>query len=108
MHVDEATQTLTGAGFLVGVTDVPGDADAGTVVAQNPAEGGEVVLGSTIQLSVSDGLGILQEPEPPPDDPPDVPLPPDIDDQIPDDWPFPFPDSRPGTGDGPNQDPPRG
>ncbi|HSJ45594.1 MAG TPA: transglycosylase domain-containing protein [Euzebyales bacterium] len=108
-HVDEATQTLTGAGFLVGVTDVPGDAEAGIVVAQSPDEGGEVVLGSTIQLSVSDGLGILQEPEPPPpDDSPDVPLPPDIDDQIPDDWPFPFPDQRPGTGNGPKQDPPRG
>ena len=110
MHVDQAMQTLTDAGFLVGITDVPGDAGAGTVVAQNPGEGGEVVLGSTIQLSVSDGLGIVVEPEPPPppDDTPDVPLPPDIDEQIPDDWPFPFPDSRPGTGDGPNQDPARG
>ncbi len=105
MHVDQATQILTDAGFLVGVTTVPGDAGAGTVVAQNPGEGGEVVLGSTIQLSVSDGLGILEELEPPP---PDDALPPDIDDEIPDDWPFPFPDARPGGGNGSNQDPARG
>ena len=105
MHVDDAIQTLMDAGFLVDVTDVPGDAEVGTVVAQNPADGAEVVLGSTIQVSVSDGLGIVEQPEPPPpDDGPDVPLPPD--DQIPDDWPFPFADQR--QGDGPNQDPPRG
>ena len=104
MHVDQATQTLMDAGFLVGVTGVPGDAEAGTVVAQEPGEGGQVVLGSTVQLSVSDGLGIVEELEPPPDYGPDVPLPPD--DQILDDWPFPFPDPR--SGNGPNTDPPRG
>lgn len=109
MHVDQATQILMDAGFLVGVTTVPGDAVAGTVVAQNPGEGDEVILGSAIQLSVSDGLGIVEEPEPPPpDDIPDVELPPDIDEQIPDDWSFPFPEARPGTRDGSNEDPLRG
>jgi membrane peptidoglycan carboxypeptidase len=104
MHVDEATQTLMDAGFLVEVTDVPGDAEAGTVVGQNPGDGAEVLLGSTVGVSVSDGLGIVEQPEPPPQDGgPDVPLPPD--DQIPDDWPFPFPDQRSGNT---NQDPPRG
>jgi beta-lactam-binding protein with PASTA domain len=93
------------AGFLVEVTDVPGDAEAGTVVGQNPGDGAEVLLGSTVGVSVSDGLGIVEQPEPPPPDGgPDVPLPPD--DQIPDGWPFPFPDRR--SGNDTNQDPPRG
>jgi membrane peptidoglycan carboxypeptidase len=109
MHIDQAEQTLMDAGFLVEASEVPGDPEAGTVVGQDPGEGQEVELGSTVRLSVSDGLGIVEEPEPPPD--PDrggERLPPVPEGDVPEDWPFPFPDPRPGHRNGQGQEPFRG
>jgi membrane peptidoglycan carboxypeptidase len=62
MHVDEATATLRDAGFEVGTKVVPDLLPAGTVVGQAPRAGEEIQLGSTVQLAVSDGVGIVEEP----------------------------------------------
>jgi beta-lactam-binding protein with PASTA domain len=55
LMVDEATQTLEAAGFVVKVVEVEDEAEAGTVVDQSPEAGGSVVPGSTVTLVVSAG-----------------------------------------------------
>ncbi|MBW3605593.1 MAG: transglycosylase domain-containing protein, partial [Actinobacteria bacterium] len=100
MSRTDAVQTLLEAGFLTAVEQVPGDEPAETVVSQTPARGQTVTEGSTVQLAVSDGLGIdepepdpLPLPEPDEDRGPVLPLPDDDGDGRPD-WPFPYPDPR--------------
>jgi membrane peptidoglycan carboxypeptidase len=99
MAQDDAVQTLMESGFLTEAVSVPGDQQAGTVVGQDPGAGVELTEGGTVRLDVSDGMGIVEEPEPEPDeddwddgDQPDewdfdVPPPPDLPD-LPDgrDW----------------------
>ncbi|HEX6257715.1 MAG TPA: transglycosylase domain-containing protein [Euzebyales bacterium] len=62
MHVDQATATLTDAGFTVARAVVSDRAPVGTVVGQSPAAGEELELGSAVSLAVSDGVGIVEEP----------------------------------------------
>ncbi|MFT4135598.1 transglycosylase domain-containing protein [Microbacterium sp.] len=58
MSVDQATQTLTDAGFEVSVGGaVDGVEDAGTVIAQEPGAG-RVVPGTTVVIQPSNGVGI--------------------------------------------------
>ncbi len=58
MSVDQATQTLQGAGFTVSVGDaVDGVEAAGTITQQNPGAG-KVAAGSTITISPSNGNGV--------------------------------------------------
>jgi beta-lactam-binding protein with PASTA domain len=49
----EAVAALEGAGLEVAVTRVPSDEVEGTVVAQSPAAGAEVVRGSGVQINVA-------------------------------------------------------
>jgi beta-lactam-binding protein with PASTA domain len=49
----EATATLGDAGLEANVVDVPSDAPAGQVVAQDPAAGEEVEEGSSVRLNVA-------------------------------------------------------
>ncbi len=103
MDREAAVGALLQSGFLAAPTTVPGDAPAGAVVGQSPDPGDMLTEGESVQLAVSDGMGIVEEPEPEiddlddgDDDPPDdldldVPLPPDLEDlpELPDrgDWP---------------------
>jgi hypothetical protein len=114
MDQEPAADTLMRTGFMAETTTVPGDQPAGAVVDQTPGPGAQVTEGATVELSVSDGMGIVEEPEPEaPDDDDDlpddldldVPLPPDLEDlpALPDrgDWP---PTERPDRGQGRSRD----
>ena len=58
MTVDQATKTLTDAGFTVSVGDaVDGIEPAGTVIQQNPGAG-RAAAGSTISINPSNGNGV--------------------------------------------------
>lgn len=102
----EAAQRLLDVGFVPQTTVVPDDSPAGTVVGQAPGAGQAVQAGSSVGLSVSDGLG-LPEPAPPPEtssatvgEPDDRRAPPPADDR---------PPYGPGAqGRGPDRDPPGG
>jgi beta-lactam-binding protein with PASTA domain len=52
-----ATDRLEAAGFDVKVQDVRNDANAGTVIAENPAGGKKADKGSSVKLQVSSGPG---------------------------------------------------
>ncbi len=59
MSVDEATKTLTNAGFSVSVGDaVDGVESAGTVIQQSPGAG-RAAGGSTITINPSNGNGVV-------------------------------------------------
>jgi membrane peptidoglycan carboxypeptidase len=71
MDLDQARATLAEVGFGVKPVVVSSRAPAGTVVWQNPGAGDELELGAAVDVSVSDGVGIVEgppeeeEPEPP-------------------------------------------
>jgi eukaryotic-like serine/threonine-protein kinase len=52
---DEAEAQIEGAGLVVEVTTAPDDAEAGTVIAQDPAGGTEAERGDTVRITVSEG-----------------------------------------------------
>ena len=54
---DEAKERLVDAGLKANVFEVPADAEAGTVVAQNPPPGDVVGEGDTVRINVSTGAG---------------------------------------------------
>jgi membrane peptidoglycan carboxypeptidase len=72
-NVQQASATLTAAGFAVATRDVEADAPPGQVVAQSPA-GGQAEPGSTVTLDVSSGPA-EPEPEPEPEPSPTQPQP---------------------------------
>jgi serine/threonine-protein kinase len=55
--VEQATNSIEGAGLEASRVDVPSSEDAGTVVAQSPAAGSEVAEGSSVRINVSTGPG---------------------------------------------------
>ena len=55
IEATEAVSRLTDAGLASNITEVAGDATAGTVVRSSPAVGEEVADGTVIELSVSSG-----------------------------------------------------
>jgi beta-lactam-binding protein with PASTA domain len=107
MSRGDAVQTLLEAGFMTDVAEVPGNEPADTVTAQTPQEGQPLTEGATVQVSVSDGLGLSKpdQPQPQPPEPDDagrpiIPLPDDNGRGRPD-WPFPFdPPGRDGRRNG--------
>lgn len=110
MSETAAIQTLMEAGFLADATVVPDEQPAGTVVAQTPAEGDKLQEGAAVQIALSDGVGIVELPEPSPPQPDDGEQPvirfPE-DRGGPDNWPFPFPDPRKGNRNGPRIEQPQ-
>jgi len=56
LALDEATQTLEGAGFKVKSAEVENEAEPGTVVDQSPAAGAMVAPGSEVTVLVSAGV----------------------------------------------------
>ncbi len=52
---EEATTTLTRAGFRTRIERVPGTEPESTVIAQNPAAGTRAVRGSVVRINVSQG-----------------------------------------------------
>jgi serine/threonine-protein kinase len=66
--VDDAIAYLEGAGLDADVEQVPDDADAGVVIASDPAPGQAIVEGGTVTLSVSSGPVATDETTPPADD----------------------------------------
>jgi serine/threonine-protein kinase len=60
--VDEAVESLTGAGFVVEQTEVFSEEAMGQVVAQTPAGGQSAAKGATVEISVSKGTGTVTMP----------------------------------------------
>jgi eukaryotic-like serine/threonine-protein kinase len=103
---DEARSTLEDAGFNVNVIDDPGaDAEAGTVVAQNPSGGSQAQPDDTVTITVSRRPEETESPSPtesPTESPTDGESPPNDDESPPDgddDEPG-IPTTPPGDGNG--------
>jgi eukaryotic-like serine/threonine-protein kinase len=60
---DRATELLEARGFEVEVEEFESEQPAGTVVEQDPRAGTEAEEGSTVTLSVSEGLGTARVPD---------------------------------------------
>ena len=60
---DRATELLEARGFEVEIEEFESEQPAGTVVEQDPRAGTEAEEGSTVTLSVSEGLGTASVPD---------------------------------------------